>query len=214
MARQQKSLLEAFQRANDERAGGDPASAGPFAATPTTDLHTAEPRNLMPKISARDSRVILGFVGWSLVVFVTGLLAGRYFVPSTSFASETAPLEQSLADGGQTGWTGSSLSAGEEMDAALWDTDNTHTVLVFNGDYSEDGNQEVWDRYYSLSDQGLPVATPIEFDGRVYLMVGAARSEDDLKALEQYLIVMAGDAEEPFPFREAFTMLIDKILTR
>ena len=212
MARQQKSLLEAFQRANDERAGGDPASAGPFAATPTTELHTAEPRNLMPKISARDSRVMLGFIGWSLMVFVTGLLAGRYFVPSTTFASETALLEQALLEGGQAGWTGASLAAGEEVDQALRDPDNNYTVLAFTCDYSDAGNAVVWDHYYDLADQGLPAATPIEYDGRIYLMVGAARLDTDLKDLEQFLVGLAGGTEDPFPFAEAFILPIGSIL--
>ena len=214
MARQQKSLLEAFQKANDERAGGDPASAGPFAGTPTADLRTAEPRNLLPRFSARDSRVLLALAGWSLLIFVFGVLAGRYFVPDTSHAAEPATIEGETLLAAEGEWLGATLAPGDEVLAALDDPDNRYTVLAFSCGDSEAEIQSVWDHYNTLGDLRLPVALPVEYDGQIYLMVGAAPDADDLSALEQHLHRLTGAGATEFPYAEAFVLPIGSILDR
>ena len=211
MARHQKSLLEAFQSANDERAGGDPASAGPFAGTPTSDLRSAEPRNLLPTVSARDSRVILTFAGWGLLTFVIGVLMGRQFGTSESLAGEgRETLSSSLTDGAPV-WEGSDLAAGAEVDAALKDKANRYTVLAYSCVMEDEA--VAWENYDNLSDRGLPVA-PYEYEGKMYLLVGAAPESEDLASLEAYIHTVGGPGGVSYAYSEAFTLSIDNILTR
>jgi len=212
MARHQKSLLEAFQSANDERAGGDPASAGPFAGTPTSDLRSAEPRNLLPAVSARDSRVLLTFAGWGLLTFVIGVLLGRQIGPSESMAGEGGEtLSSSMLDSAP-GWEGSDLSAGEEVNLALDDTTNRYTVLAFSCAGTDE--TAAWENYNNLSGQGLPVAFPLIYEGKIYVLVGAAPESQDLAGLEAYLHSAGGPGGVSYAYSEAITFPIDNILDR
>ncbi len=212
MARHQKSLLEAFQKANDERAGGDPASAGPFAGTPTTELQTAERRNLLPTISARDSRVLIVFAGWGLLSFVIGVLAGRQFGGGESLASESdVSLNQAITTG-STVWVGSELTAGEEVNAAIDDSDNLYTVMAFTCPASDE--QAAWEHYYNLRDLGVPVAYPLLPEDQIYLPVGAEGTSAELADLLAFLHSAGGPGGESFAYAEAYVVEIDRLIER
>jgi len=211
MARHQKSLLEAFQSANDERAGGDPASAGPFAGTPTSDLRSAEPRHLLPAVSARDTRVILTFAGSCLLTFVIGVLLGRQFGTSESQAAEGGEsLSTLLADGAPI-WEGSESLTREEIDAALLDKANRYTVLAYSCEAVDEA--DAWENYYNLIERGLPVATYGTND-KIYVLVGAATESEDLASLQAYLHTLGGPGGVSYAYSEAFTLLIDNIVDR
>lgn len=71
-----RNMLEAFQDANDERRGGKPHSAGPFAGSANpTSAH--EPLDVMPQLSQRDSRALFAVAGIAIFSFIAGLALGR-----------------------------------------------------------------------------------------------------------------------------------------
>jgi hypothetical protein len=209
MARNQKNLLEAFQRANDERVGGDPASAGPFAGGEPSRPARREPRSFLPNVSPRDARVIFALFGGAIAVFVLGLVIGRGLGPSVSRAAEP---------GADSGWVGvgGELEAGDAINDALDDPANRYTVLAFVGRDDPDdpeGLDRVWDAFDHLRASGVPVAMPVTYGGRAYVMVGASPTEEALKPLCEYLQGLPGADGRSYDYAEAYVLPVENLLS-
>ncbi len=107
-----RNMLEAFQDANDERRGGKPHSAGPFAGS-ANPSSAHERLDVMPQLSQRDSRALLAVAGIAIFSFIAGLALGRtmgeddYLSDLLQQRAEAAgPGDGNYQGANQSGWNG------------------------------------------------------------------------------------------------------------
>ncbi len=211
-----KNLLEAFQDANDERAGSDPASAGPFAGAPPDEPEgRGNPQNILPTLTVRDSRVVLVIAGVAIVAFVAGLAAGRGFggatraaEPDTSLELHPGPVAEAPAA------LNSGLEPGEPVNGALRDPANAFTVLAVTYGASEGELDLAYATYYHFAELGLPVAYPVKFAGYLYVLLGAAPSRADLLALRDGIRGLEDPDGREGEYAEAYIVGIDNVFPR
>jgi hypothetical protein len=220
MPHRQKNLLEAFQDANDERAGGTPLSAGPFADVPRTDPTTPPRASVLPSFSLQDTRLVLAFVGWGLVCFVAGVVVDQ-LVGGGDGGGEVR------AEGAATGLAATPLrapveppsgasvpAAGEAVNAALQDRANAHTVVAIAYENSESQRELANATYLHFEALGLPVAYPMTYSGKIYILVGAAPTQAELGWVQDAVRSASDPDGRPTEYAGAYVVRIDSVMPR
>lgn len=219
MAHFTKNLLEAFQDANDERAGGSPSSAGPFA-DPLPEARRAAPRTIFPALSARDSRFALLCVGAGLAIFVLGLATGRKLalMERVDAAEPAAPPPAARpAEPGSARAAAPAavqLAPGEPVNAALRDPAYQYTVLAVTYDAGALGQELSYATYDHFAAQGLPVAWPLASEGKILVLVGVGAQRADLEELRDRVRELRAPDGKTGQYAEAYLVRIDGVLQR
>ncbi len=216
MATFKKNLLEAFQDANDERTGGNPVSGGPFAGPLPDDPSASVRPNWLPEFSPRDTRTLMFAAGGAIAIFVAGVAVGSWFgVQEPAAAAERSGVTSVQTESAERGASeeellpATELRAGEEVNAALGDPRNTYSILaVTYGDEPRD-LELAYATYHHFAGLGLPVAHPLSFEGRIYVLVGAAPTKDELAALRERVRSARGPTGREGEFSEAYFVNLD-----
>jgi hypothetical protein len=215
MPNRQKNLLEAFQAANDERVGGAPMSAGPFAGDPTSDPTTPPPAGLLPALSLRDARTLMVFVGWGLVCFIAGIAIDRAVAGDGEVRAQDPSVYDAEPLGASSDLGAASLpAAGEEATAALHDTRNVYTIVAVTYENTDAQLALANATYFHFEALGLPVAHPMRWQGQILVLVGAARTQAELTRIHRIVRESPDPDGRPSQYESAYLTRIDSVLPR
>jgi len=220
MAHIQKSLLEAFQQSTDERQGGSPAPAGPFAGQPTEPSKATPSLDLIPSFSIREARSIAWLAGVAVGFFLLGLLVGRWAAGAGGGPDPGAPADDVYAaelpaTASEPDAAGDAAAGGGvDADEALFDAANRYTVIAVTYGLSSEQQAYAWETHRHFRARGLPVATPVGDGSNVYVLVGAAPTAAELEAVRDRVRAMTAPDGRAGQYASAYVVPIESVLDR